>query len=137
MLLTDTAIRNAKPNSDKAYKLSDEKGLYLLIHPKGNKWWRFDYRFDGKRKTLALGVYPEITLKQAREKRDEARQNLANKIDPCLKKKIEKIGSTENTLAAIAREFIENNKVSWSESHLLRVQQCFERDVFPWIGSTY
>ncbi len=61
MPLTDTAIRKAKPG-DKPQKLSDEKGLYLLIHPNGGKWWRFDYRFGGKRKTLSMGVYPEIMI---------------------------------------------------------------------------
>ncbi len=76
MSLSDTAIKNAKPK-DKPYKLTDEKGMFLLINPNGSKYFRMDYRFDGKRKTLALGIYPEISLKQARDKRDDARQQAA------------------------------------------------------------
>jgi hypothetical protein len=71
--LTDNAIKAAKPAS-KVFKLTVEKGLYLLIQPAGGKWWRFDYRFDGKRKTLSMGIYPDVNLKQARAYRDEARQ---------------------------------------------------------------
>ncbi|MGR9117643.1 MAG: Arm DNA-binding domain-containing protein [Gammaproteobacteria bacterium] len=66
-------MQNAKPNPDKAYKLTDGKGLYLLIAKNGGKWWRFDYRFDGNRKTLSMGTYPETGLKAARQKRDDAR----------------------------------------------------------------
>ena len=94
-----------------------------------------DYRFGGKRKTLALGVYPETSLKQARDKRDDARSQLADGIDPSLKLKAEKTGSLENTFAAIAKEFIENNRQRWSESHFNHVQQRLERDVYPWLGN--
>ena len=80
MSLTDTAIRNAKPR-EKQYKLSDERGMYVLIKQVG-KYFRLDYRFGGKRKTLALGVYPDVTLKEAREKRDEARKLITDGIDP-------------------------------------------------------
>jgi len=80
MPLSDTAIRNAKPNGGKAFKLSDEKGLYLLVATSGGKWWRLDYRFDGKRKTLSMGTYPETILKEARDKRDQARKQLAQDI---------------------------------------------------------
>lgn len=135
MALTDTACKNAKPNTDKPYKLADEKGLYLLINQNGSKYFRMDYRFGGKRKTLALGVYPETSLKQARDKRDDARSQLADGIDPSLKRKAEKTGSLENTFAAIAKEFIENNRNRWSESHLNHVEQRLERDVYPWLGN--
>ena len=87
MSLSDTAIKAAKPNADKAYKLPDEKGMYLLINPNGSKYFRLDYRFNDKRKTLALGVYPETSLKQAREKREAARKLLADGIDPNENKK--------------------------------------------------
>ena len=70
MPLTDTAVKNSKPRPDKPYKLPDEKGLYLLVSVNGGKWWRFDYRFDGKRKTLSMGTYPDTSLKQARDKRE-------------------------------------------------------------------
>jgi hypothetical protein len=68
MLLTDTSIKNTKPTPDKAYKLQDEKGMYLQVNPNGSKYFRFNYRFNGKRKTLALGTYPTTSLKEAREK---------------------------------------------------------------------
>ncbi|MGZ8137134.1 MAG: tyrosine-type recombinase/integrase [Methylococcaceae bacterium] len=134
MSLSDTAIKNAKPASDKAYKLPDEKGMYLLVNPTGSKYFRLDYRFFGKRKTLALGVYPETSLKQAREKRDTAKKQIADGIDPSLTRKIEKSGSTENTFAAIAKEFMAA-KPNWSTSHRKHVEECFERDVFPWLGN--
>ncbi|MDD4906647.1 MAG: Arm DNA-binding domain-containing protein, partial [Methylobacter tundripaludum] len=82
MPLSDTTIKNAKPNADKAYKLPDEKGMYLLVNLNGSKYFRLKYRFGGKEKVLALGVYPDTGLKQAREKRDEARKLLAEGIDP-------------------------------------------------------
>ena len=74
-MLTNTAIKNAKTNNDKSFKITDEKGLYLLVDKNGSKYFRMDYRFGGKRKTLALGVYPQTSLKQARDKRDEARRS--------------------------------------------------------------
>lgn len=135
MALTDTACKNAKSNSDKAYKLTDEKGLYLLIAKNGGKWWRFDYRFDGKRKTLSMGTYPEISLKNARQKRDDARELIAKQLDPGIARKIEKAGSKENTFQAVAEEFLSTNINKWSKSHHKHVKECFERDVFPWIGS--
>jgi hypothetical protein len=81
MPLTDTAIRNAKPG-DKPRKLADERGLFILVTPKGGKWWRLKYRFGDKEKLLALGVYPDVGLKDARARRDEARKLLAEGIDP-------------------------------------------------------
>ena len=81
MALTDVAIRTAKP-SEKARKLTDDKGLYLLIQPNGGKLWRMNYRFDGKQKTLAIGTYPDTGLALARDKRDAARKLLAQEIDP-------------------------------------------------------
>ena len=77
MSLTDTTIRNTKPGT-KQRKLYDERGLYVLINPKGGKWWRFKYKFDGKEKLLSLGTYPDVGLKEAREKRDEARKLVAS-----------------------------------------------------------
>lgn len=134
MVLTDTAIRNAKPNLDKPFKLQDEKGLYLLVNPNGSKYFRYNYRFAGLRKTLALGVYPTTTLKEAREKRDTAKKQLDGGIDPGFTRKIEKMGSGENTFKAIAIEFMEA-KPGWSASHRKHVTECYERDVFPWIGN--
>jgi hypothetical protein len=79
--LTDTEIRKAKPQ-DKPFKLADERGLFMLVHPNGGKYWRMDYRFGEKRKTLALGVYPDVSLAKARERRDEARRLIADGVDP-------------------------------------------------------
>jgi hypothetical protein len=105
MPLTDTAARNAKPGS-KPYKLTDGGGLYLLVNNAG-KYWRFDYRFVGKRKTLAIGVYPTITLAKARERREEARKLLAHDTDPSMVKAVQKQTrhhAAANSFEAVARE---------------------------------
>lgn len=81
MSLTDPACKNAKPK-EKPFKLADDKGLFLLVNPNGSKYFRLKYRFDGKEKMLALGVYPETSLRQARDKRSDAREKLAAGIDP-------------------------------------------------------
>lgn len=80
-MLTDTVIRNTKPK-DKPFKLSDEKSLCLLVNPNGSLWWRFNYRFGGKQKTISMGIYPEVSLTEAREKRDEASAKVKSGIDP-------------------------------------------------------
>lgn len=141
-MLTDTACKNAhkgeKAKLDKAFKLSAEKGLFLLVKPQTEGWgkyWRFKYRYGGKEKLLAFGTYPETSLEQARQKRDEARKQIAANIDPSITRKIEKAGSTENTFSAISKEFMEANKQRWSASHYKHIQECFERDVYPWIGN--
>jgi hypothetical protein len=105
MRLTDTRVRNAKPQA-KAYKLSDGGGMYLLVKPDGGRYWRLDYRFAGKRRTVALGVYPITTLSGARLQRDEARRLLARDIDPGATKKARKRAAKiarENTFECIAR----------------------------------
>ncbi|MEW8102018.1 MAG: integrase arm-type DNA-binding domain-containing protein [Candidatus Thiodiazotropha endolucinida] len=135
MPLTDSAIRNAKPR-DKQYKLTDGGGLYLLITPKGGKWWRLDYRFNNQRKTLSMGVYPDTSLKSARNKRDAARQQIADGIDPSEARKAEKAARTsENSFEAIAREWWGKRARNWSESHASRIILRLENDVFPWVGS--
>ncbi|GHL86582.1 phage integrase family protein [Klebsiella pneumoniae] len=95
MALTDIKVRTAKP-TDKQYKLTDGSGMHLLVHPNGSKYWRLQYRFDGKQKMLALGVYPEITLADARARRDEARKLLANGVDPGDKKKNDKVNRVKH-----------------------------------------
>lgn len=136
MPLTNTAILNAK-TTDKPRKLADEKGLYLLVHPNGSKYWRLKYRFGGREKTLAFGVYPDISLADARQRRDDARKLLANDTDPGETRKAIKaagIDRAANSFEVIAREWHTKNAVSWNESHGGRILRRFERDIFPWIG---
>jgi integrase len=105
-MLNDTRVRTAKP-ADRAVKLSDSGGLYLLIQPNGSKLWRLAYRFGGKQKTLAIGVYPTVTLKHAREKRDEAKRLLADNIDPSMQRRLEKLtAASGNTFRAVAEEVL-------------------------------
>jgi len=136
MPLSDIAIRNSKAK-EKPYKISDEKGLYLLVNKTG-KYWRFDYRFNAKRKTLALGVYPDITLAVAREKRNEARTLLANDVDPSLNRKVQKAASVErsaNSFEVVAREWFAKYSPNWVASHGDKILRRFERDIFPWLGA--
>lgn len=136
MPLTDTAIRNAKPR-EKAYKLFDGDGLFLLISPAGSKAWRLKYRLDGKEKLLALGVYPTVPLVEARKRREEARAGIARGIDPVQAKKAEKRRRSEhhaNTFEAVAREWHETQVPRWSTSYGEKVLAGLEKHVFPAIG---
>lgn len=136
MALTDTAIRNAKP-SDKALKLTDEKGLFLLIHPNGSKYWRQKYRYNGKEKTLAHGVYPDVGLKDARERREAARKLLADGIDPGENRKVQKAAKVEraaNSFEVIAREWYAKQLPAWATSHAEKIIARLQNDVFPWLG---
>ncbi len=133
-MLTETAIKAAKPQQT-TYRLSDERALYLLVRSNGARWWRFDYyRPDGSRNTLSLGVYPDVSLKLARERRDEARRQLADGIDPGAKRQAEKIAQSD-TFEAIAREWFDKFSPGWAKSHADKVIRRFERDIFPWLGS--
>jgi integrase len=137
MPLSDTTIKNAKPNPDKAYKLPDEKGMYLLVNPNGSKYFRLKYRFGGKEKVLALGVYPDTSLKQAREKRDEARKQLAEGIDPSENRKAVKSSKAEsaaNSFEIIAREWGSRKVDTWADKNN-RSKRMLERNIFPWLGS--
>jgi integrase len=136
MPLSELKIRNAKPK-EKFYKLSDSDGLYLHVTEKGGKLWRFRYRFEGKEKLLALGSYPEISLLNARQRRDEARRQLAHGIDPGAVRKAQKQAKVEDTetVEVIAREWHEKFKSTWTEGHAAKLMRCLERDVFPWIGT--
>ncbi len=133
MSLTDASIRSAKP-SEKPYKRAAGGGLYLLINPNGSRWWRFKYRLGGKERLLSLGVYPDVSLKQAREKRDEARRQLANGIDPSVKRKAEKVAQADS-FEAVAREWFAKFSTNWADSHSSKVLRRLEADVFPWLGS--
>jgi hypothetical protein len=107
MPLSNTGIRTAKPEA-KPRKLYDERGLFLLLSPKGGKWWRLKYRFDGKEKLLSLGVYPDVSLKQARERRDDARKLVADGVDPSENRKATKATRADragNSFEVVAREW--------------------------------
>ena len=110
MGLTAVAIKAAK-GRDKPYKLTDSDGLHLLVLPSGGRYWRINYRFLGKQKTLALGVWPEVELADARAKRDDARRVLAKGIDPAEKLKLDKIAvsvAAANTFQAVSDERVTN-----------------------------
>lgn len=134
MALTDAKIRAAKPD-EKPYKLADSGNMFLLVHPNGSRYWRLRYRFLGKEKTLALGVYPEVSLSEAREKRDEARKLIAADIDPCEQKRVKKsVPDTAHTFEVVARQWHSSNK-KWSESHSDKTLKSLDTHVFPFIGS--
>jgi integrase len=134
--LTDTAVRNTKPDI-KPRKLADEKGLYLLVNATG-KYWRMNYRFAGKQKTLALGVYPAITLAKARERRDDARRLLAHDTDPLLAKaanKQTKRQAAASSFEAVAREWHLKKMPGWAPATAHRILRSLEKDLFPWLGA--
>ena len=136
MPLTNTAIRNAKPG-DKPKKMFDSGGLYLAVTPKGGKWWRFKYRFDNKEKLLSFGVYPDVTLKEARERRDDARKLVAAGTDPAENRKALKaarIDRAVNSFEVVARGWFAKCAPNWSANHADRIIRRMERDIFPWIG---
>ncbi|HBH7486142.1 tyrosine-type recombinase/integrase, partial [Escherichia coli] len=134
MALTDAKIRAAKP-TDKAYKLTDGAGMFLLVHPNGSRYWRLRYRILGKEKTLALGVYPEVSLSEARTKRDEARKLISEGIDPCEQKRVKKVvPDLQLSFEHIARRWHASNK-QWAQSHSDKVLKSLETHVFPFIGN--
>jgi len=155
--LTDRAISAAKPG-DKPLRLYDGGGLYLEVTPKGGKWWRFKYRFDGKEKLLSMGTYPDTPLagrwvdkakqkaqdesgylKGARDKRDDARQLVAAGIDPSAERKARAAATTDqlpaDSFEIVAREFHATKSPEWSGPHAARWLERMTKDVFPWLGS--
>ena len=137
MMLKDINIRNAKPK-DKLYRLFDGKGLYLEVLPSGGKYWRLKYRYAGKEKRLALGVYPEVTLSDARERCDQARKALAAGNDPGeIKKEAKRLVmfKSENTFEAIAREWYDQHKHEWVTNYAEKMIVRLERHIFPTLGN--
>ncbi|HBR1073916.1 TPA: integrase arm-type DNA-binding domain-containing protein [Klebsiella pneumoniae] len=134
MALTDIKVRSAKPQ-EKEYTLVDGDGMFLLIHPNGSKYWRFRFRFGGKQHLMAFGVYPETSLADARQKREEARKLVAAGIDPREHKRAVKEEQAKEaiTFESVARDWHATNK-KWSEDHSRRVLKSLEDNLFPAIG---
>jgi integrase len=137
MALSDAKVRNAKPQA-KPYKIADGDGMFLLVTPNGSKYWRFKYYYGGKERLLALGVYPEVSLLDAREKRLIARKALAAGHDPSQAKREAKrqiILKAGNTFEGIAREWFEHRKHEWVEKYAERLMARLDTYVFPKIGN--
>ncbi|MBF0106863.1 MAG: integrase arm-type DNA-binding domain-containing protein [Deltaproteobacteria bacterium] len=137
MNLTNTKVNNAKATG-KTYRLTDGRGLYLEVSPTGCKWWRYKYRIDGKEKRFALGAFPDVNLKEARERHLEARKLVEQDIDPVENKRASKASRAEdvkNAFEVIAREWHVKNITRWTDQHGIAVMQRFEKDLFPYIGS--
>ncbi|HBL7461061.1 TPA: integrase arm-type DNA-binding domain-containing protein [Escherichia coli] len=135
MALTDTKVRSAKPE-EKEYSLVDGDGMSLLVKPSGSKYWRFRFRFGGKQHLMAFGVYPDVSLADARKKREEARKLVAAGIDPREHKRAVKEEQAKEiiTFEKVAREWLVTNQ-KWSEDHANRVKKSLEDNIFPAIGS--
>ncbi|EDV2779028.1 tyrosine-type recombinase/integrase [Salmonella enterica subsp. enterica serovar Newport] len=136
MKLNARQVDTAKPK-DKPYKLADGGGLYLLVNPNGAKYWRLKYRVAGKEKLLALGVYPDVTLADARAKRDEAKRGIAGGIDPNEAKREEKAtreAQINNTFQELATEWHSSKLKKWSAGYASDIMEAFNKDVFPYIG---
>lgn len=134
--LTDAAVRNAKSRA-KAFKLADGGGLYLEVLPTGGKSWRMKYRIDGQEKRLVFGLWPDVTLKQARQRRDEVRSLVAGGIDPGASIRQEKAEAQANavTFEAVAREWLAKISPTWVTSHAEKMTKLFEKELFPWLGA--
>ncbi|EAV6156728.1 recombinase [Salmonella enterica subsp. enterica serovar Enteritidis] len=137
MSLTDTKVKNTRP-SEKAVKLTDGFGLYLLVHPNGSKYWQLGYRFDGKQKVFSIGVYPAVSLADARQRRDEAKRLLAQGIDPNAKKQADEKVLQEKrdktrSFRVVAKSWFAT-KTKWSEDYADTVWKRLETYVFPDIG---
>lgn len=136
MALNDITIKNAKPK-EKQYKIADGEGMYLLVNKSGGKYWRLKYRINGKEKVLALGTYPTTSLLEAREKRLEAKKQLADGVDPSQEKKLAKLTQqidAENNFESVARKWHEHQKQGWTEKHAKYVLRRLEADIFNKIG---
>lgn len=135
MSLTDAKARNAKPRTQQ-YKIFDTDGLFLLVSSAGGKWWRLKYRFGGKEKLISLGTYPEVSLAQARVRRDEARKQVADNIDPSQARKALKAANVQNesTFEVVAREWHMKFTLTWTPGHAITIKNRLEYNVFPWIG---
>lgn len=133
-MLSDIKIKSLK-SKDKIYNVTDERGLSIEVPPKGTKRWRFKYRYGGKQKRLSLGTYPEVSLKKARDRRDELREQIADGIDPAIQRKVMRFVSDDlNSFEVVACEWHQKNRAKWSEGHSERTMARLTNDVFPWLG---
>jgi len=130
--LNESRIRAAKP-AEKPYKLFDERGLFLLVTPAGGRLWRFRYRHGGVEKLLTLGAYPDVSLKRAREKRDDARRHVADGVDPNLKRRAERDAVT-NTFVAVADEWLLTKKKALTPATWQRDQHQIHKWVVPYLA---
>ena len=128
-MLTDQKIKSLKPKT-KPYKVTDGSGMFLLIKPNGGKYWRLKYRIAGKEKTLAIGVYPEVTLRNAR---DDARRRIHEGFDPLQDKQKQKQLSN-HVFEKVAREWVDRKRSQWSQKHADKVLRSLVLDIFPSIG---
>lgn len=138
MPLTALALKQTKPNPRRALKLFDGGGLYLLVLPNGARYWRLKYRYAGKEKLLALGVYSDVSLADARDKRDTARKLLDRGVDPATEKREQerlRRHKAANTFEAVAREWWETKRPAWSATHSAAALNRLENDLFPRVGS--
>ncbi|EAY9901541.1 tyrosine-type recombinase/integrase [Salmonella enterica] len=136
MKLTARQISTAKP-TDKPYKLSDGGGLYLLVNPNGSRYWRMKYRYAGKEKLLSIGVYPDVTLAEARDKRTQAKRILAAGDDPSEVKQAEREAknlAVNNSFELLALEWHEHKKPNWSSGYADDIMEYLRKDIFPYIG---
>ncbi len=138
MAFTATTAKNAKPR-EKIYRLAVENGLYLEVHPSGSKYWRHKYRFAGKEKRLSHGVYPEVTLAEARAARDDARRLLRQGVDPGRvrrSRKAKEEWEADNTFKSVAEEWFKKQRPAWAESTAKKREALLKKDIYPWLGST-
>ena len=135
--LTDSAIKTAKPR-EQAYKLSDGQGMYLEVMPTGSKLWRMKYRYEGKESRISFGAYPAVTLQQARQHRADAREQLAQGLNPTAERRIDKEDQRQSgtTFAVLAQEWYEYNAPRWVESTRYKAKLYLDNDISPVIGAT-
>jgi len=137
MKLTDKKIKALNPR-DKQYKESDGRGMYLLVHPNGSKYWKLKYRINGKEKTLSIGLYPEVSLLEAREATNEAKKKIKEGTDPSQEKQLQKLlasSNCEDDFRSIAIDWHDNKKMQWTERHGTYVLRRIEADIFPILGN--
>ena len=133
MSLTNLQIQKAKPK-EKQYKLADGRGMYLIVTPRGGKYWRLDYRFNGKRQTLSLGIFPSTSLKDARRKCEDTKSLIEDGIDPSLQRKI-KLAGDKDSFEAIAKEWYGKYRSQWTDNHAATTLRRIEANLLPWLGN--